>query len=150
MKEVEAKILEVNKNQIEASLARLDAKRVFDGEIEIFFFDFKDGTIVKAKNLLRLKREENRIELTYKKVHETHVAKVVEEYSVSVSDLEAMKNILEFLGLSVTENMRKHRVSYSRDRARFDIDRCEGKYSYIPEFLARASSTTTALQRQRR
>jgi len=135
MKEVEAKILEVNNNQIEASLARLGAKRVFDGEIETFFFDFKEGTIVKAKNLLRLRREEDRIELTYKKVHETRVAKVADEYSVRVSDIETMKNILEFLGLSVTESMRKHRVSYSLDRGRFDMDRYEGKYSYIPEFL---------------
>jgi adenylate cyclase class 2 len=135
MKEVEAKILEVDKNQIEETLARLGAKKVFDGEIETFFFDFKEGTIVKAKNLLRLRREENKIELTYKTVHQTQNAKVAEEYTVEVSDLETMKNILEFLGLSVTESMRKHRVSYTLDKARFDMDRYEGKYSYIPEFL---------------
>jgi adenylate cyclase, class 2 len=134
MKEVEAKILEVNKNQIETSLARLGAKKVFDCEIETFFFDFKDGTIVKAKNLLRLRREE-KVELTYKTVHQTQNAKVAEEYTVEVSDIETMKNILEFLGLSVTESMRKHRVSYTLDKARFDMDRYEGKYSYIPEFL---------------
>jgi adenylate cyclase class 2 len=135
MKEIEAKILEVNKNQIEKSLVHLGAQKIFDGEIETLFFDFKNGTITKARNLLRLRREENRTELTCKKVHETQVAKVAEEYTVEVSDLETMKNILEFLGLSVTESMRKHRVSYTMDQARFDMDKYEGKYSYIPEFL---------------
>ena len=135
MKEIEAKILEVNKSQIEASLARLGAKKVFDGEINTYFFDFKDGTIIKAKNLLRLRKEENKIELTFKKVNVTPVAKVAEEFSVEVSDLETMKTILGFLGLSATENTRKHRVSYKLDQARFDMDKYEGKYSYIPEFL---------------
>jgi adenylate cyclase class 2 len=135
MKEVEAKILDVNKNHIAESLARLGAKKIFDGEIETFFFDFKDGAIIKAKNLLRLRREENKIELTFKKVHGTRAAKVAEEYSIEISDLENAKKILGLLGLSVTESMLKHRVSYALHRARFDMDRYEGKYSYIPEFL---------------
>jgi adenylate cyclase, class 2 len=135
MKEVEAKILEVNKNQVEASLVSLGAKKIFDGKIETFFFDFKDGIIIKAKNLLRLRKEENKIELTFKKLNVTKAAKVAEEYSVEVSDLETMKKILAFLGLSETEIMRKHRVNYTLDHARFDMDKYEGKYSYIPEFL---------------
>ena len=147
MKEIETKILEINKNQIEAALIRLGAKRVFDGEIETSFFDFKDGTIIKAKDLLRLRKEEDKVELTYKKVHVTQTAKVAQEFSVEVSDLETMKQILAFLGLSQIETMLKHRTSYTLDKARLDIDRYEGKYSYIPEFLEIEAETAASIHK---
>ena len=135
MRELEVKILEVNGDRIEEILANLGAKRVFDGKIETLLFDFKDGAIAKAKNVLRLRNEKNKAELTYKKVLDNKEVKVAEEYSVEVSDLERMKKILEHLGLSVVESMQKHRVSYSLDCLHFDIDRYTGDYSYIPELL---------------
>ena len=67
--------------------------------------------------------EQAKPELTYKKVHVTQTAKTAEEYTVEVSSLETMKKILENLGLSVTESMQKHRVSYKLGHVRFDIDR---------------------------
>ena len=65
----------------------------------------------------------------------TQTAKLAEEYSVEVSNLETMKKILENIGLKVTECMQKHRVSYTLDHTRFDIDRYVGNYGYIPEFM---------------
>ena len=135
MKEIEVKILEANKVKIEKTLTKLGAKKVFDGDIETLFFDFKKNTIIKQKNVLRLRKEEDKIELTYKKVHFTSKAKTAEEYSVGVSSLETMEKILENLGLSVIESMEKHRVSYKLDDARFDFDRYSGSYGFIPEFL---------------
>jgi predicted adenylyl cyclase CyaB len=135
MKEVEAKILEVNRKKIEENLTRLGAKKIFEGDMQTLFFDFKEGTITKAKKVLRLRKEQNKTELTYKKVHATQTAKVAEEYSVEVSNFETIKEILEDLGLFVTENTQKHRVSYTLDQARFDIDCYYGNYGYIPEFL---------------
>jgi adenylate cyclase, class 2 len=135
MQEIEAKILEVNTPNLTATLARLGAVKVFDGEVETFLLDFKDGSILKAQNLLRLRREEAKTELTFKKVRVSESAKIADEYSVQVSDLETTKKILQFLGLEVVESMQKHRTSYTLDNARFDIDRYRGKYSDIPEFL---------------
>ena len=135
MKELEVKILEVNRIKIEETLASLGAKKVFDGDIQTIFFDFKDASIIKAQNVLRLRKEQDKIELTYKKVHVTETIKLAEEYSVGVSDLETMKKILENLGLSIIENMEKNRVSYTIDHTRFDIDRYIGSYSYIPELM---------------
>lgn len=85
--------------------------------------------------MLRLRKEEDKVELTYKKVRFTKAAKNAEEYSVEVSNLKTMKRILENLSLSVTESMQKHRISYTLDKARFDIDRYLGDYEYIPEFM---------------
>ena len=71
MKEIEAKILEVNSQNIEEKLTSLGAKKIFDENIQTFFFDFKDGTIINAKNVLRLRKEQNKTEITFKKVQVT-------------------------------------------------------------------------------
>jgi adenylate cyclase class IV len=78
MKEIEVKILEVNRHKAEETLCRLGAKKVFDSEIETCFFDFIDGTIANARNVLRLRREGGTIVLTLKRVRETQTAKVAE------------------------------------------------------------------------
>lgn len=135
MKEIEVKILEVNRTTVEENLASFGAKKIFDGNIQTLFFDFKEGTIVKQKNVLRLRKDQEKIELSYKKVHFTSTAKTAEEISVEVSNLETMKIILENLGLSVIDEMKKHRVSYMLEDARFDFDRYSDVYEYIPEFL---------------
>ncbi len=145
MKEIEAKILQINKEKIEAALASLGATKVFDGEIQTFFFDFKDSSIVKAKNVLRLRKEQDKTELSFKKIKITQTAKVAEEYSVEVSDLEMTEKILESLGLQVTENMQKLRVSYLLDNGRFDIDRYLDKYAFIPEFLEIEAENESAI-----
>jgi predicted adenylyl cyclase CyaB len=135
MKEVEVKILEVTRKNIEETLAGLGAKKVFDGDIKTLFFDFEDGKIIKAKDVLRLRKEEDKIELTYKKVRVDKTAKNAEEYSVEVSDLEMAEKILQNLGLGIIDDMLKHRISYKLDAARFDMDHYLGKYDFIPEFL---------------
>ena len=135
MEEIEVKIIEVNRTTLERKLSELDAKKVFDGNIQTFFFDFKEGTIINEKNVLRLRKEKDKIELTYKKVQVTQTAKTAQEYSVEVSSFETMREILENLGLSVIDSMQKHRVSYIIDDTRFDFDCYSGNYGYIPEFL---------------
>jgi predicted adenylyl cyclase CyaB len=127
---------------IEETLSGLGARKVFDSDVETLFFDFKEGTIIKQKNVLRLRKEQDKIELTYKKVHVTQIAKTAEEYSVEVSSLETMKQILENLGLSIIDRMQKHRVSYTLECARFDFDRYIGDYEYIPEFLEIETQST--------
>jgi predicted adenylyl cyclase CyaB len=135
MKEIEVKILEVNRIVVEKDLTILGARKVFDGNIQTLFFDFKEGTIIEQKNVLRLRKEQEKSELTYKKVHVTPTAKIAEELSVEVSNLETMKRILENLGLSIIDKTQKYRISYTLDDARFDFDRYLDDYEYIPEFL---------------
>jgi predicted adenylyl cyclase CyaB len=147
MKEIEAKILEVDSVKIAKTLIVLGAKKVFDGEVETFFLDFKDGSIIKARDLLRLRREEDKTELTFKKVHQTESAKIAEEYTVEVSDLETAKKILQFLGLNVTESMLKHRTSYTLENARFDFDRYNGDYGFVPEFLEIEADSVEAVHK---
>ncbi len=142
MKEIEVKILEINRKKVEERLTNLSAKKILDSDIQTIFFDFQDGKITKARDVLRLRREDNKVELTYKKVHANQTAKEAEEYSVDVSSIEEMRKILENLGLHETENMLKHRISYKLDKARFDLDQYLDAYSFIPEFMEIEAEST--------
>jgi len=135
MKEIEVKILEIDRKKVGETLTSLGAKKILDSDIQTIFFDFQDSKLMKARDVLRLRREDNKVELTYKKVHITQTAKEAEEYSVEVSSIEEMREILENLGLHETENMLKHRVSYKLVNARFDIDLYLEPYNFIPEFM---------------
>jgi adenylate cyclase class 2 len=135
VQEIEAKILEINREKVESSLIRMGARKVFDGETETFFYDFKDGSIIKSRNVLRLRREGLDVVLTYKNVMPSQGAKIAEEYSVKVSDLAVTQKILASLGLILIESMQKHRASYEIEGAHFDIDQYSAKHSNIPEFL---------------
>jgi predicted adenylyl cyclase CyaB len=135
MKEIEVKVLNVNKQKIEEILAQLGAKQTFDDEITTYFFDFENGSIANAKNLLRLRKEGKHSVLTFKKILSKQSAKVAEEYEVEVSNLPKMQRILELLGLSVTESIQKHRSSYELNDLRFDIDTLTREYAYIPTYL---------------
>ena len=135
MKEIEVKILEVDRRQIERKLIHIGAKKVFDGRIETFFFDFKNHGIMKAGNVVRLRTEGKKARLTIKKFLSNKEVKKVEEVEVVVSDMQKMKRILKFLGLSMTSNMVKHRVSYLLGAVHFDVDKYERELAYIPEFL---------------
>jgi adenylate cyclase, class 2 len=148
MKEIEAKILEVNRVKAEQVLTRMGAKKVFDGEIQTLLFDFQDGRISKEKNVLRLRQQRDRAELTYKKVQFLGGAKVADEYSAEVSDIKAVEKILENLGLSPIESLRKYRVSYELDGIRFDFDKYLGQYEFIPEFLEIEAENADLIHKQ--
>jgi predicted adenylyl cyclase CyaB len=135
MKETEVKILDVNSSEIEKTLEVLGAQKNFDGYIQTIFFDFESGAITKQGDLLRLRKNPKKTELTYKKVKHTQIVKIAEEYTVEVSELETMLKILENLGLAITRSMEKHRLSYKLQNAQFDIDQYVGDYDFIPEFL---------------
>ena len=147
MQETEVKILEINKKKVEQKLRKLRAKKIFDGDTQTLFFDFEDRKIIKDKDVLRLRKEGNKSELTYKKVRVDQTAKIAEEYTVEVSNVDVMKKILECLGLAVTDSMEKHRVSYTINHTRFDIDRYVGNYGYIPEFMEIESETVDLIHK---
>jgi predicted adenylyl cyclase CyaB len=135
MQEIEVKILDINREMIENKLTSLGAIKVFDDDILTLFLDTQNSQIRKRKDVLRLRKVKNTVELTYKEVQANQSVKVAEEYTVQVSDLEAMLKIFQALGLSPTQKMQKHRTSYSVGDVRFDIDKYSGEFGFIPEFL---------------
>jgi adenylate cyclase class 2 len=136
MKEVEVKIIEIDRERVEAKLKSLGASKTFEGDEETTFFDFPGNPIASAKNLLRLRRIGDKTVLTFKRFVENSEAKVRDEYEVSVSGFEAMHSILESLGLSATQRMEKHRISYTlKSGVRVDLDKYGGEFSHIPDLM---------------
>jgi len=111
--------LKLTRVKIEEILINLGAKKTFDGNIQTMFLDYKDSAINRQGNLLRLRKNTQKTELTYKKVTHTQTVKIAEECSVEVSGFETMLIILGNLGLNVTGNMEKHRLSYKLEKVQF-------------------------------
>ena len=135
MKEIEVKVLGVDKKKIIEIISRFGAKKTFEGQIETTFFDFADVRISKAKGILRLRKAGEKSLLTFKTILSQESAKEAEEFEVVVSDLQIMKKILKALGLSETGKILKHRISFSLGNVHFDLDTYENELSYVPPYL---------------
>ncbi len=135
MHEIEVKILEVNRKEVEAKLVQFGAKKVFEGELNAVMFDFEDERIKNAKDLLRLRKAGNKVILTYKKFTGISDVKDLKEIEVDVSDFNKMKAMLEELGLAVVESTRKTRISYQLEGVHFDFDKYLDENIFIPELL---------------
>lgn len=135
MREVEVKILEIDRETVIARLISLGARKAFDDEIHALYYDTRDSAIRQRGGVLRLRREGPRAVLAFKQDMEDQKAKVREEQEVGVSDFGGMRSILEAAGMSVWLEMRKHRTSYELDGVRFELDRYHGEHANIPEFL---------------
>jgi adenylate cyclase, class 2 len=135
MREIEVKILGVDKEGIAQKLASLGAKKVFEGMIEAYYFDFSDLRLRKAGKTLRLRRENDKAVLTLKqKVHDKRF-KIRNEHEIVVSDFNKTRQILQLLGLKVFSEIKKKRTSYSLGEIHLEIDKYLGRYSFVPLFL---------------
>jgi len=136
MKEIEIKIIEINKKEIEKKLKKIGAKKVFEGVLEGYAFDFPDERIKKAKNLLRLRKVGEKSYLTYKEnKNKTCKAKICEETEFEIMDFEKMIKVLNLLGLGAKGTISKHRTTYSIGKTHFEIEEPIKTQSFIPPFL---------------
>lgn len=135
MKEIEVKILEVDPQALIRRLEELGAEKASESDLEALFFDFPDGSLELARNLLRLRRSGDLCWLTFKGYVPDSSAKVREEWEVSVSDFSLARRILEALGLRARLRILKHRISYRLDRASLAIDQHKEEFTRIPPLL---------------
>lgn len=124
MKEIEAKILEIDSADIQKRLINLGAKKVFDGNLEWVVFDFSDGSLSKREILLRLRTSGQETKLTLKKLLNSEESKVSEETELAVSNFKTAMDVLEGIGLKVKKGypLKKHRISYLLENTHFEID----------------------------
>jgi len=145
--EIEVKVLEINRTDIEARLGTLGAKKVFDGTIHALYFDLPDRRLKRSGLTLRIRTEGRKAVLTLKVDVPNAAAKEREELQTEISDFTVMRQILETMGFSSWLVMKKHRTSYVLPDAHVEIDRYEDDFSYIPEFLEIEGSDTPAVYR---
>jgi adenylate cyclase class 2 len=147
MKEIEVKILDIDRKKVVKKLLSLGAKKTFDGEIHGFFFDFPDSSVRKAKDTLRLRKVGDRSFLTFKKYVNNRGAKVREEFEFEVNDFSRAKKILESVGLTPWMEVRKRRTSYVIGGVHFELDKHTDLYSFVPEFLEIEAKDVSTLRR---
>lgn len=135
MKEIEVKILEIDRSLIEKRLQEIGAIQTFDGEMQATFFDFPDGQITRRGDVLRLRQEGEQVQLVYKAHLSTEGAKVMEEYESRVENAAALRAVFTHLGLQVIKETRKRRTSYRWQGAHIEIDDYQEELAYIPVFL---------------
>ena len=136
MREVEVKIIGIDRHTVEAKLRSLGASKTFEGEEDTVFFDFPDNSITSGKNLLRLRKEGDKTVLTFKKFVGNERAKVRDEYELLVSSFETMRRILESIGLLTIQRMEKRRTSYAlKSGVKVDLDKYTGEFSHIPDLM---------------
>jgi predicted adenylyl cyclase CyaB len=145
--EIEVKVLEINRADVEARLSALGAKMVFVGNIHALYYDFPDQRLKRSGLTLRLRMEGRKAVLTLKTDISNAAAKEREELQTEINDFAVMQQILETMGFSAWLVMKKHRTSYELPDAHVEIDRYQDDFSYIPEFLEIEGKDTHAVYR---
>lgn len=141
MKEIEVKIIEINKKKVEARLAKLGAKKAFEGKIEAIIMDYPDRRLKKNKQILRLRKmtdTKGKVQcvLTHKhQKHKSAKAKTAEETEFEIGSFEDMQKIFTALGLVKIGGMDKNRTSWKLGKSHVEIEKYLGKHRFVPCFL---------------
>lgn len=135
MREVEVKIPEAKHEELKDKLLSLGAEKVFEGELHYLLFDTEDDAIRSSDGFLRLRKEGERVKLTFKEKITKDRTKTMDETEFEVSSFGKARKFLKNLGFKVFREVKKHRISYSLDGVHFEFDKCQGKYKEIPEFM---------------
>lgn len=130
MREIEAKILEIDKKKLEARLSRLGAKKTGERTVESQFFDFPKNSLRKKGTVLRLRLDGETAMLAVKKKRGKARLKELDEFEVEVSDFKEARKMLLLIGLKEKSVMIKRRTSFKLGQAGIEIDKMPG----IPHF----------------
>ncbi|RMG65195.1 MAG: CYTH domain-containing protein [Bacteroidetes bacterium] len=133
--EIEVKILEIDRTALEQRLEALGATRSFDGEMLAQFYDWPGRGLTQAGQVLRLRREGDVVQFTFKEHISREGAKAMEEYETTVEDPAVVQKILRVLGLEAIKETRKFRTQYELGDAHVVIDDYQGELAAIPPFL---------------
>ncbi len=135
MEEIEAKVLEIDVEQIQAHILSQGGHPDLDDIFEAWFFDRSNMEITNRGDLLRLRREGHSVVVAYKQKISTDGAKVMKETETQVADAENMIGILKSLGLEPIKTTKKRRIQYQWEDCHLVIDDYQGELAAIPPFL---------------
>ncbi len=124
MKEIEIKILGIEKAALERKIRALVGLRVAVGMTVVRHFDFPDGRLRARGELIRVRSVGDDVhEFAYKgpKI-KSGKCKVREEIQTLVSDPSAVCRVLGAVGMKETFYCEKKRVSWELNGAHIDID----------------------------
>lgn len=129
MKEIEVKVLNIDPEEIEGRLVKLNAEKIKNEHQVNLIFDtpgYRLHNDYKGYARIRIKRNldnnTEKILLTVKKNISSDGARKNIEHEVEIDSSEEMEKILVDLGYELKHKGEKHRISYSYDDILFEID----------------------------
>lgn len=138
MKEIEVKILEVNRDKVVKKILALGGKKVFEDYLDAIYFDTKDNTLKNDNVTLRIRKEGEKSVITSKEKINTQSEKLAKsniETEVEVSSFEDAEKILKTIGFEEVIRIKKTRTSYTLNNSKIEFDKYLDKYDFVPEFL---------------
>ncbi|MFA6064543.1 MAG: CYTH domain-containing protein [archaeon] len=130
MKELEVKVIEINKIQVIKKLVSLGAKKIAECDVSTTVFDTPKKDFHNSNKTLRL-RKKGKYYLTLKEHKAGKFAKEDDEYEVEVSDFSVMKTLLEKVGLVSEELKPSHRITYKLENSLVEIQ----EFKEIPPYF---------------
>lgn len=128
--EIEAKVLEVDKDELGRKIEDLGAEKVFDSSLKSELYDFPDGRIEET-GILRLRTRDDKSFVTRKEVIAFDDAKEMREIEFDVDDPDEFREFMASIGAEKIEENTKNRVKWVKDDVEFVID----KFPDISPFL---------------
>ena len=130
MKEIEAKVLEVEPEELRKNLDDIGANKLFEEKVSSEFYDFEDGRIEK-KGQIRLRIIGDNSFITRKIDVDDDRAKVKEEIEFEVRNPDQVRKFLKSIGLEKIKSGEKKRAKWKKDSIEYVID----WYPEIPPLL---------------
>lgn len=141
-REVEVKVLEVDRQAVQARLIDLGAIKVFDDVLVARTFK----PLPAGVGVLRVRKEGAKSFLVVKAdFSAAAVARDSVEREVQVGDFDAACDLLFALGYEEKRLFSKHRTSYVLDGVRFEFDKLLDQYAFVPEFLELEATSESAV-----
>jgi len=137
-KELEVKVLNIDKDKIQRKLLEIGAKLLRREHQRNYLIDSEDRSIEKNNNsylrireTLDLDTEETSFTLTLKQNLFNENMRENVEVNTQIDDKEALLYILDVLGYGLVKEGFKERISYQYEGIRFDVDTWdESTYPY--------------------
>ncbi len=129
--EIEVKILEINKEEVEEKIKKHGGVKVKEGILKSWYFDYEDNRLRKEGAIIRVRSYDKETFMDYKKVMKKGKYKEAEEIKIIIEDFEKAVLFLKKIGLKAIKKLEKKRTSYKLLNSFVEIDEIEG----IPVFL---------------
>ena len=130
MKEIEAKVLDVDVEELKDKLEEISAEKIFEETVKSEFYDFEDGRI-EQNGQIRLRTVGKKSFITRKTDVEDDRAKVKEEIEFDIDDKNQARQFLKSIGLQKIEQGEKKRAKWHKNSVEYVID----WYPEIPPLL---------------
>ncbi|MBS4534301.1 class IV adenylate cyclase [Clostridium sp. D2Q-14] len=128
-KELEVKVLGINRKEIEEKLTNIDAIKIKDEYQKNIILDTEDNIIEEKYNgYLRIRETKNymnnekKINVTLKQILSDEIYRENKEFESSIDNPKALLEIFKILGLTIKYIGYKERVSYKYEDILFEID----------------------------